>query len=182
MSSLLMRCMIFAALLAAAASSQDRDLNRGRGEARAFAGLSFGRGAGLMDTVAPAASAEVAVGISRLLAVTGSYSNNNFWMNRSRRHEVMGGIRASAVNRSRVTPYGALTAGAVVASTSTGTGMMGAATSTGRSDAKFAVSPGGGIDCKISRNVGVFLDFRAVKAFDIPWYGRTGAGVFFRWN
>jgi hypothetical protein len=189
MSSLLMRCMIFAALLAAAASSQDRDLNRGRGEARAFAGLSFGRGAGLMDTVAPAAGAEVAVGISRLLAVTGSYSNNNFGMNRLRRHEVMGGIRASAVNRSRVTPYGALTAGAVVASTSTGTGMMGgvpvmmgAATSTGRSDAKFAASPGGGIDCKISRNVGVFLDFRAVKAIDIPWYGRTGAGVFFRWN
>lgn len=179
--------MISAALFSATASPQEGDLDRGRGEARPFVGFSFGPDGGFMDTVTPAAGVEVALGISRLLALTGSYSNNSFAMNRLRRHEVMGGIRVSAANRSRVTPYGALTTGAVVASTGTGmmggvAGMMGAATSTGRSDAKFAVSPGGGIDCKISRDVGVFFEFRAVKAIDIPWYGRTAAGVFFRWN
>lgn len=118
MSSILMRCMIFAALFAATGSSQDRDLNRGRREARAFVGLSFGRGAGLMDTVAPTAGAEVALGVNRLLAITGGYANNSLGMFSARRHEAMGGVRISAANRSRVTPYGALTAGAVTSSAS----------------------------------------------------------------
>lgn len=59
---------------------------------------------------------------------------------------------------------------------------MGTTASVAGSTAKVAISPGGGIDCKINRNVGVFLDFRAVKAIDIQWYGRTAVGVFFRWN
>lgn len=177
------------ALFSAIAFSEDRDLIRGRGEVRGFSGFSFGGNRGLMDTVAPTAGAEVAVGISRLIAVTGSYANNGLGMNSPRRHEVMGGVRVSAVNRSRVTPYGALTAGAVATSGSGATnmmggwtGMMGTTASTTGSTAKVAISPGGGIDCKISRNVGVFLDFRAVKAIDIEWYGRTAVGVCFRWN
>lgn len=177
------------ALFAALAFSQDRDLNRGRGELRGFAGVSFGSSSDLTDTVAPTAGAEVAFGLNRLLAVTGSYANNSLGMHSSRRHEVMGGVRISAANRSRVTPYGALTVGAVTASVSGRTGVMGGSTdmmgttaSTGGSTAKFAVSPGGGIDCKIGRNMGILLDFRAVKAVDIEWYGRTAAGVYFRWN
>ena len=137
------------ALFTALAFSQDRDLNRGRGELRGFAGVSFGPSSGLMDTVAPTAGAEVAFGLNRLLAVTGSYANNSLGMHSARRHEVMGGVRISAANRSRVTPYGALTAGAIMASVSgrTGvmggsTGMMGTTASTGGSTAKFAVSPG----------------------------------------
>lgn len=177
------------ALFIALAVSQERGLNQGRGELRGFGGVSFGSNTGSMDTVAPTVGTEVAFGINRVLAVTGSYANNSLGMYSARRHEVMGGVRISAANRSRVTPYGALTAGAVTAS-ATGqsgmmggsAGMMGSATNTGRTTARFAVSPGGGIDCKIGRNVGVFLDFRAVKAIDIGWYGRTAAGVFFRWN
>lgn len=177
------------ALFTALAFSQDPNLDRGRGEARGFAGVSFGPSSGLMDTVAPTAGAEVAFGLNRLLAVTGSYANNSLGMRSARRHEVMGGVRISAANRSRVTPYGALTAGAVTASVSGRTGvmggwtdMMGATASAGGSTAKFAVSPGGGIDCHIGRNVGIFLDFRVVKAIDIEWYGRTAVGVYFRWN
>ncbi|MBI4905169.1 MAG: hypothetical protein HY820_16155 [Acidobacteria bacterium] len=183
------RLVLCGALSIAPAFSQDGDLNRGRGELRGFAGLSFGSNTGLMDTVAPTAGTEVAFGLSRLLAITGSYANNNLGMYSARRHEVMGGVRISAANRSRVTPYGALAAGAVTTSVSgqTGvrggwTGMMGTAASAGGSTAKFAVSPGGGIECKLRRNVGVFLDLRAVKAMDIEWYGRTATGVFFRWN
>ncbi|MCL4797504.1 MAG: hypothetical protein KJZ84_23270 [Bryobacteraceae bacterium] len=173
----------------ALAFSQDRDLDRGRAELRGFAGVSFGPSSGLMDTVAPTAGAEIAFGLNRLLAVTGSCANNSLGMHSARRHEVMGGVRISAANRSRVTPYGALTAGAVTASVSGrtsamggSTDMMGATAIAGGSIARFGVSPGGGIDCKIGRNVGVFLDFRAVKAVDIEWYGRTAAGVYLRWN
>lgn len=181
--------MICAALFAAAASPQDRDLNRGRAELRGFVGLSVGASRELMDTVAPTAGAEVALGVNRLLAVTGGYANNSLGMFSARRHEAMGGVRISAANRSRVTPYGALTAGAVtsLASGQAGmmgglTGMMGTTARDGGSTAKFAISPGGGIDWKIGRNVGAFLDFRAVKAVDTDWYSRTVAGVFLRWN
>jgi hypothetical protein len=177
------------ALFISFAFSQEGHLNRGRGELRGFAGVSFGSNSGSMDTVDTTVGTEVAFGINRALAVTGSYANNSLGMYSARRHEVMGGVRISAANRSRVTPYGALTVGAVAARFAGQSGMMGGslgmmglATSTGQSTAKFAVSPGGGIDCKIGRNVGVFLDFRAVKAIDIAWYGRTSAGVFFRWN
>lgn len=183
------RWVFCGALVSAMAFSEDRDLNRGRGEVRGFSGFSFGASRGLMDTVAPTAGAEVAFGISRLLAVTGSYVNNGLGMNSAGRHEVMGGVRVSAVNRSRVTPYGALTAGAVATSGREGTGMMGGGTammgtttSVVGSTAKVAISPGGGIDWKIGRNVGFFLDFRAVKAVNTDWYSRTVAGVFLRWN
>ena len=176
-------------LFAALAFSQDWNLDRGRGELRGFAGVSFGPSSGVMDTVSPTAGVEVAFGINRLLAVTGSYAHNSLGMQSARRHEVMGGVRISAANRSRVTPYGAVTAGAVTDSVSGRTGgmggstdMMGATASAGGSIARFGVSPGGGIDCKVGRNVGVFLDFRAVKAVDIAWYGRTAAGVYFRWH
>jgi hypothetical protein len=160
---------------------------------RLFAGRALESGTGRIEGVRrrvdTTVGTEVAFGINRALAVTGSYANNSLGMYSARRHEVMGGVRISAANRSRVTPYGALTVGAVAARFAGQSGMMGGslgmmglATSTGQSTAKFAVSPGGGIDCKIGRNVGVFLDFRAVKAIDIAWYGRTSAGVFFRWN
>jgi len=179
------------ALFIAHALSQEGTLNRGRGELRGFAGVNFGSnsGSGSMDTVAPTVGTEVAFGINSVLAVTGSYANNSLGMYSARRHEVLGGVRISGANRSRARPYGALTVGAVTASAAGrsgmmdgSAGMMGPAIGTGRSTAKFAVSPGGGVECKIGRNVGVFLDFRAVKAIDIGWYGRTAAGVFFRWN
>ena len=177
------------ALFVALAFSQERDLIRGLGELRGFAGVSFSPNSGSMDTVAPTVGTEVAFGINRVLAVTGSYANNSLGMDSGRRHELMGGVRISAANRSRVTPYGTLTVGIVTAKAAGesvmmggSVGMMGLAEGTGRSTARFAVSPGGGIDCKIGRNVGVFLDFRAVKAIDIGWYGRTATGVFFRWN
>lgn len=62
------------------------------------------------------------------------------------------------------------------------TGMMGTTARDGGSTAKFAISPGGGIDWRIGRNLGFFLDFRAVKAVNTDWYSRTVAGVFLRWN
>lgn len=184
---MLIRWVSCGVLFSALAFSQDRDLDRGRAELRGFAGVSFGPSSGLMDAVAPTAGAEVAFGLNRLLAITGSYASNSLGMHSARRHEVMGGVRISAANRSRVTPYGALTAGAVTATATvlarrTGPLGMGFDASAGGSIARFGVSPGGGIDCKIGRNVGVFLDFRAVKAVDIEWYGRTAAGVYFRWN
>jgi hypothetical protein len=177
------------ALFIALAFSQERDLNRGRGELRAFAGVSFGSNSGSMDSVAPTVGTEVAFGITRVLAVTGSYANNSLGMYSARRHEVMGGVRISAANRSRVTPYGALTAGAVTASAAGQSGMMGGsagmigpATNTGRTPPQsLGRFPGRRHRRKIGRNVGVLLDFRAVKAIDLGWYGRT-AVVFFRWN
>lgn len=107
----------------------------------------------------------------------------------ARRHVAMGGVRIPAANRFRVTPYRALTVGAVTSSASGQTAIRGGLTGTrgttasdGGSPAKFAISPGGGIDWKIGRNVGFFLNFRAVKAVDTDWYTRTVAGVFLRWN
>ena len=61
------------ALFIALAFSQERDLNRGRGELRGFAGVRFGSNSGSMDSVAPTEGTEVAFGITRVLAVTGSY-------------------------------------------------------------------------------------------------------------
>lgn len=70
-STMFIRWVFCGALVSAMAFSEDRDLNRGRGEVRGFSGFSFGASRGLMDTVAPTAGAEVALGVNRLLAVTG---------------------------------------------------------------------------------------------------------------
>lgn len=74
--------------------------------------MSFGSNSASMDTTAPTSGNGGRVwdqqGTRRheeLCISLGMYS--------ARHHEVMGGVRISAANRSRVTPYGALTVGAV---------------------------------------------------------------------
>ena len=108
---------------------------------------------------------------------------------RARIHELLGGFRLSAPNRSWVTPYSVFAVGAVRASASAaaagvspvnieGTGLNDSAGTT----KKFAVGAGGGLEFKITRSFGMDLDIRAVKAMDLRWYFRPTVGAYVRFH
>jgi hypothetical protein len=85
-------------------------------------------------------------------------------------HEIMGGVRFSAVNRSRFTPYAEASLG-VVKQTSNEAGLR---------LTEFGFAPHAGIDVKLTRHFGVGADAAYVKANRFTGFYRVAGGVFFR--
>jgi hypothetical protein len=180
--------------LCATAFAQSSDLDRGKREVRVFAGMSTSRAVSVEPTLS--AGAEVAVGLNRIIALTGNYATSfhhigdqycafddcfNFEEHR-RLHEFMGGVRFSVPNPSRITPYGVATAGALVLTdhTSASGPAFGSISNTG-SSTHFGVAMGGGVNFRITARFGIAFDARAINPVpSTAWYMRTTVGVYFR--
>lgn len=180
--------------LCATAFAQGSDLDRGKKELRVFAGMTTSRAVSVEPTLS--AGAEVAVGLNRIIAITGNYvtsfhrTGDRFcsfgecvdFEEHRRLDEFMGGVRFSAPNASWITPYGVVTAGALVFTdhTSTSGTAFGNISDTG-SGAHFGVAVGGGVSFRITPRLGIVLDARGIyPVSSTTWYGRTTGGVYFR--
>ena len=100
-------------------------------------------------------------------------------------HEFMGGFRFSIPNRSRITPYGAISAGGVVLSDKFSLSSPGFSSAGSNSQTKFAFAPGAGVNFRISQRTGINVDARGVAVSfgfsSIPgWIVRTTGGFYFR--
>jgi opacity protein-like surface antigen len=180
--------------LCAAAFAQSSDLDRGKKEVRVFAGMSTSRAVSVEPTFS--GGAEAAVGLNRIIAITGNYATSfhrisdqycafneclNFEEHR-RLDEFMGGVRFSVPNPSRITPYGVVTAGALVLTDHTSaSGPSFRSISSTESSAHFGVAVGGGVNFRITPRFGIAFDARGI--YPIPstaWYLPTTGGVYFR--
>jgi opacity protein-like surface antigen len=132
--------------------------------------------------------------LNRFIALTGNYATSFHrigdrfcssegcveFEDHRRLDEFMGGVRFSVPNASRITPYGAVTAGvlALTSRTSTsGTAFGG----TSNTNSHFGVAAGGGVTFSLTQRFGVVFDARAI--YPVPgtaWHVRTAAGVYFR--
>jgi len=184
--SITRKFVLFAVGFCSCAFSQSGDLSHGKIEIRGFGG---GVNAGNLLVSQPAFSvgAEGAIGLNRIVAVTGDYSFDhlgsfNGFFNR-RVHEYMGGFRFSIPNRSRITPYAGVSAGgaAVVDKFSSSSGFNSGSDSL----KKFAIALGAGANYRITRRTGVNVDVRGVAVSfgfnSTPgWIIRTTGGFYFR--
>lgn len=138
--------------------------------------------------VQPSAGFGVAVGISRYLAVAGSYGYNRlasinetvcmpdicFQVSGGAAiHEWVGGLRVNASNPSRAMPY--LSALAGIAQIRASGRAMDITISV--SEFKPAFGIGAGVDLRIGGPVILTLDFRAISPSEMRWYGRAGVGI-----
>ena len=85
-------------------------------------------------------------------------------------HEMMGGVRFSAVNRSRFTPYAGVSLGVVKQTSDDPPSRL-----TG-----FGFAPNAGVDVKLTRHFGVNTDAAYVKANRFTGFYRVTGGVVFR--
>jgi opacity protein-like surface antigen len=181
------------------AFSQSSDLSHGKIEIRGFGG---GVNAGNLLVSQPAFSAGVAgaIGLNRIVAVTGDYVfdhlgsvDNSFCFSGScsqshqsqQMHEFMGGFRFSIPNRSRITPYGAISAGGVALHETFSSSSPGFSSATSNSMTKFAFAIGGGANYRISQRTGINVDVRGVAVSfgfnSTPgWIVGTTGGFYFR--
>jgi hypothetical protein len=159
----------------AAPSASSRFL--GRPEIRGFVGANGSTDRYPFPGVSYTLGAEVAVGLLKYLSATGTYAFDNIGTRygiAAHAHEFMGGARVPFRNRSKVTPYIQTSLGGFnVSGSHTGGFSVGVT--------KFAVAPGGGMDFRLSRHMGLGFDFRAIKAIDVPygglsWQYRTTVG------
>jgi hypothetical protein len=180
--------------LCATAFAQSSDLDRGKREVRVFAGMSTSRAVSVEPTLS--AGAEVAVGLNRIVALTRNYANGfhrisdqyyefndclNFEEHR-RLDELMGGVRFSVPNPSRITPHGVVTAGALILTDhASASGTAFGSISNTESSTHFGVAAGCGVNFRISPRFGIA--FYARGLYPVPstaWYLRTTRGVYFR--
>ena len=180
--------------LCATAFGQSPDLDRGKKEVRVFAGMSTSRAVSVDPTLS--AGAEAAVGLNRMIALTGNYAisfhrigdqycafNDCFDFEEHRRlNEFMGGVRFSVPNPSRITPYGVVTAGALVLTDHTSaSGTAFGSISNTESSVRFGVAVGGGINFRITPRFGIAFDARGIDPIPgTAWYVHTIGGVYFR--
>lgn len=193
-------------MTAFASEAPDEDFRAGRMELRVSGGINAGSGREpLTPKTPPSAGVEGAVGLNRYVAVIGEYTYNALGQYtlkspclycgifqvevKARIHEFLGGFRVSAANRSPVIPYGAFVIGVVRPSASAaaagvlplnvpGVGLS----SSGRPTVKFAAGAGGGLNFRITRDLGIALDIRAVKAMDLRWYFTPTVGFYVRFH
>ena len=176
--------------------AQHVDLERGKTEVRLFAGSTAGQAT--LNTPAIAGGGEVAYGLSRFFAWTGHYAYDSLGSladsscfgstciqssARLSAHEFMSGVRFSAPNRSRVTPYASMSIGAIRFGAEASVSGGGFSNSMSETMTKFAIAPGGGLNFRISRRFGANVDVRWVRPLpneDTPWYIRPSAGLYFR--
>ena len=110
----------------AAGLAQDGNLTHGRKEIRGFGGMTFGNS--YLQRLTFSGGVEVAFGLNRYFGLTADYAYNSLGKDETafcippssctfkqteKAHELMGGIRISVPNRSRVTPYASITTGLV---------------------------------------------------------------------
>ena len=130
------------------------------------------------------AGVEGAIGLSRIITITGHYAFDhlNFDDLRSPVHEFMAGFRLSVPNHSRITPFGAVSAGsATLPMFNFINGTLAVPTPI----THFALAIGPGVNYRISLRTGIFLDVRGVAisfGFDTRpgWFVRTTGGFYFR--
>ena len=103
---------------------------------------------------------------------------------RQKMHEFMGGVRFSIPNRSRITPYGAVSAGGVALVDKFNFSGPGFNSGGSYSTSRFAIALGGGANYRISQRTGINVDVRGTAANPSPestgWIVRTTAGYYFR--
>jgi opacity protein-like surface antigen len=188
----------------------DRDLSAGRIELRMFGGINTGSGRELLSSkTPPSLGVEGAVGLNRYVAAIGVYTRNGLGYYTQFRypldvpcrylcgavavkagiHEFLGGFRVSAANRSLVTPYAEFGVGPVRPSASAAAAgvkprnlpAMGLSDTSGPT-MKFAAGAGGGLKFKLTRDLGVDLDVRAVKAMGLKWFFTPTLGFYVRFH
>ncbi len=181
------------------AFSQSTDLSHGEIEIRGFGG---GVIAGNILVAQPAfsAGAEGAIGLNRFVAVTGDYAfdrlgtldnSSCFLGSCSQSHqsqkmsEFMGGFRFSIPNRSRITPYAAISAGGVALHESFSESSPGFNFANSQTMTKFAFAIGGGANYRLTQRTGLNVDVRGVAVSfgfnSTPgWMVRTTGGFYFR--
>ena len=181
------------------AFSQSADLSHGKIEIRGFGG---GVNAGNILVAQPAfsAGAEGAIGLNRFVAVTGDYAfdhlgstDDSFCFSggcsqshaSQQMHEFMGGFRFSIPNRSRITPYAAISAGGVVLHEKFSANSPGFSSSESDSMTKFAFAIGGGANYRLTQRTGLNVDVRGVAVSfgfnSTPgWMVCTTGGFYFR--
>jgi hypothetical protein len=188
--------VLFTGLFNTSISAQD--LERGRFEVRAFGGTNA-----VGWNREPSWGAGGAFGLSKFVAITAGYTHDNlqslslllctspFFLLpgqtidptscvrndvNSALHEFMGGVRVSAVNRSRFTPYAGFSLGAVKRTSHSSSAGFGE----GADLTEFGFAPGAGLDVKVTRHFGVCADAAYVKANRFTGFYRVTGGVFFR--
>lgn len=188
-----------AVLFCSCAFSQSVDLSHGKFELRGFGG---GVNAGNLFISQPAFSAGVegAIGLNRIVAVTGQYAfdglgtrDSSFCSSsgcsrsheRETVHEFMGGFRFSAPNRSRITPYGTISAGGVALTENFSFTSPSFSSTSSNSTTRFAAAVGAGAGFRTSRRTGINVDVRGVAVSfgfnSTPgWIVRTTGGFYFR--
>jgi hypothetical protein len=148
--------------------------------------------------VSPALGIEGAFGLSRFVALTAGYTHDYLLdsalvtcdkpafiqpgetfrlkncISYEFQHEFMGGVRISAPNRSRITPHLEFSLGAVKQTSTSSPADF----ATGKTE--FGLSPGAGVDYKLSRHFGLVVDANFVKANRITGFYHVMGGVFFR--
>jgi opacity protein-like surface antigen len=198
MRGILLTTAAFVALWGGVACAQD--LEKGGFEVRASGGVNAGSRP--VEGTSPSFAVEGAYGLSRFVAVTGSYTHDFLnetsslfctvpgflspgvipsGCNRvdlhSRIREFMGGVRLSVPNSSRITPYVRLSIGAVRQTTDSSP----PAPFAGSTDkTEFGFAPGAGLDFKLTRHFGVGADATYVKADRFTGFYHVTGGVFFR--
>ena len=155
------------------------DVERALGhvEILGFAGANAGPNRAPFPNASFTVGAEVAVGLLRNLSVTGTYAFDSLGsvdVVSAHAHEFMGGVRVPFPNRSVATPYLQTSLGGLTVAA----GAFGFSVST----TKFAFAPGGGVNFRLARHLGLGIDFRALKAVNVPaggleWQYRATGGV-----
>ena len=189
--------IISAILCCSGAFAQNTDLEHGKIEIRGFGG---GIKTGNLRVSQPsfAAGVEAAIGLNRIVAVTGTYSFDRLYNRpeifQSRVvHEFMGGFRFSVPNHSRITPYGAVSGGGVVlvdtpelfVSSPGPFGGPGSNFPGSSSTTHFAMAIGPGVNYRINSHAGIAVDIRGVAiSFGLDstpgWFLRTTGGFYYR--
>ena len=195
-------------LLASSAAAQKSDSPADRFEIRIMGGESA---AGNLLTATPAFSGGVegAFRLTPAIALTGHYGydrlgsvNNSYcydgcaqYWERDSLHEFGGGLRLSAPNRSRLEPYGAVSAGGARWMTNSGYSSTGYTVGTytvapygsnySSGMTKFAVTFGAGVQFRLTRRTGINFDVSGVGVMmgvhEIPgWLIRPSVGFYFR--
>lgn len=189
--------VISAILCCSCAFAQNTDLEHGKIEIRGFGG---GIRAGNFHVSQPAfaAGVEAAIGLNRIVAVTGTYSFDRLYdrpdiFQQSRVvHEFMGGFRFSIPNHSRITPYGAVSGGGVVLVDTPEffdqlitASLSGPSFASSSSTTHFAMAIGPGVNYRINSHAGIAVDVRGVAiSFGLNstpgWFLRTTGSFYYR--
>lgn len=185
-----------------ASSILAQDLERGGFEIRGSGGINGGASP-YNHTGDPGWRIEGAYGLSRFIAVTAGYTHDNLQTRAffvcgtpfpiqpgqsldltncnssgidSALHEFMGGVRFSAANHTRLTPYVRFDLGAVRQTSHSSSSTF----NPGPDITKFAFSPGAGVDLQLTHHLGVGAEAEYVKPNRLGGFYRVMGGVFFR--
>ena len=189
--------VISAIVCCSCALAQNTDLEHGQIEIRGFGG---GIQAGNFHVSQPAfaVGVEAAIGLNRIVAVTGTYSFDRLYdrpdIFQSRVvHEFMGGFRFSIPNHSRITPYGAVSGGGVALVETPDllftfpppSGGPGSNFASSSSTTHFAIAIGPGVNYRINSHAGIAVDVRGVAiSFGLDstpgWFLRTTGSFYYR--